>query len=124
MSPTKIVRTRAAVRGKVVRNSGRIPPDGGGGRALADEDMCTCICGEEAGSDVTLSPVVMELYMGATVDCEPKGELVGLVYINPSDDGQTVTVTYETVGNFVLQQTHLYIGVDEMPALQPEEFQY
>ena len=52
--------------------------------------------------------------MGATEVCEPKGELVGSVYLSPNSDGTRATVTYTTFGEYKLQQMHLYMGGEAM----------
>ena len=61
--------------------------------------------------------------MASNENCGPKGEKVGQVYVSPNDDG-TATVTYETLGDYKLQQTHLYIGSEALPSMQPEDFLY
>jgi len=87
---------------------------------LADEETCNCICPPEGDAP---SPVIMDLHMEATDYCQPKGEKIGTVSLSPNADG-TATVTYETVGDYALQETHLYIGGEVVPLVAPELFAY
>lgn len=54
-----------------------------------------------------------ELWAGAA-HCETyRGTLVGTVTVNY--EGSTATVTYNMIGDFVLGETHLYVGSEPMP---------
>ncbi|CAB9525866.1 receptor-like protein kinase [Seminavis robusta] len=88
-----------------------------GARALDDAADCTCLCPETGATQLAagvLTSKSMDLYIGVTANCGPKGGKVGTVYLTPNSDG-TISVTYSMVGGFFMTDTNLYVGADSLP---------
>lgn len=76
----------------------------------------------------TAGQYTFDLYAGAGQCDRSRGTLVGKVTV--SYNGLTAQVTFNTCGNYTLDETHLYVGADQLymkngePTVAPGKFPY
>ncbi len=86
-----------------------------------DDDIATCFLddgfnrwgwtnGPLSGGEYTF-----ELYAGAGQCDTDKGEFVGYVHVDYNEEKGTLKVTYETMDDYYMKETHLYVGSDPYP---------